>query len=154
MGNFATEFIQHEKEEPKKKLAITRRQMCELDKVRNTVKRPRSAFDAHENPHTFTTSPPEEPLKNFVANAKPSPIILPVKSSNPTKLKLSSVQVQEELTGKLDPSFECHLSKRVVGKENEANHMEKVDKDDPSNSEYLMKEVHKDDSPDSDYLVG
>jgi hypothetical protein len=97
MGKFATEFIQHEKEESKKKLAITRRQVCELDKVRNTVKRPRPAFDAHENPHTLTTSPPEEPLQNSVENTKPSPIILPVRSSNPTKLKLSYVKNQKDL---------------------------------------------------------
>jgi hypothetical protein len=57
MGNFDTEFIQHEKVEPKKKLATTRRQVCELDKARNTVKRPRSVSDAHENPHNLTTSP-------------------------------------------------------------------------------------------------
>jgi hypothetical protein len=57
MGNFAPEFMKHEKEDPKKKLAIVKRQMCGLDRVRNTVKRPRSALDAHENPHTLATSP-------------------------------------------------------------------------------------------------
>jgi hypothetical protein len=60
MENFATEFMKHEKEEPKKKLAIVKRQMCGLDRVRNTVKRPRSVFDAHENPHTLATSPIEQ----------------------------------------------------------------------------------------------
>ena len=49
MGNFATEFMKHEKEDPQKKLAIVKRQMCGLDRVRNTVKRPRSVLDAHEN---------------------------------------------------------------------------------------------------------
>jgi hypothetical protein len=43
--------------ESKKKLAITRHRVCELDKARNTVKRPRSASDTHENPQTLTTSP-------------------------------------------------------------------------------------------------
>jgi hypothetical protein len=57
MGKFATEFIQQEKVEPKRKLATTRHQVCEPDEARNTVKRPRSASDAHESPHTLTTSP-------------------------------------------------------------------------------------------------
>jgi hypothetical protein len=145
--------MQHKKEESKQKLVTTRHQECGLDKVRNTAKRPRSAFDAHENPHTLTTSPPEEPLKDSVENAKPSPITLPVRSSNPTKLKLSSVQSQEDLTGKLAPSFKGHLCKKVVSQENEANHVKKVHKDDSSDSEYLMEKVHKDDSSDSEYLV-
>jgi hypothetical protein len=71
--------IQHEKEEYRKKLAITRRQVRDLDKV----KRPRPAFDGHKIPHTLTAPPPEEPLQPS-ENAKPSPIarkIPPVKSS-------------------------------------------------------------------------
>ena len=47
--------MQHEQEELKKKLVITRRQVCDMDKVRNAVKRPGSAFDAHGNPHTIST---------------------------------------------------------------------------------------------------
>jgi hypothetical protein len=34
--------MQHEQEELKKKLVITRRQVCDMDKVRNAVKRPGS----------------------------------------------------------------------------------------------------------------
>jgi hypothetical protein len=78
--------MQHKKEESKQKLMTSSRQECGLDKVRNTIKRPRSALDAHENPHTLTTSPPEELPQNSVENTKPSTIILPVRSSNPTKL--------------------------------------------------------------------
>jgi hypothetical protein len=122
-------------------MVTTRRQECGLDKVRNTVKRPRSAFDAQKNPYTLTTYPTEEQQKNSVENAKPSPIILPVRSSHPTKLKLSSVQNQEDLTGKLAPSFKCHWCKRVVGKENEANHMEKVHKDDSSGPGHMVEKV-------------
>jgi hypothetical protein len=55
--------IQNEKEELKKTLVINRRQVCDLDKVRNTAKRPRPAFNTNENPHTLTTPPPEEPLQ-------------------------------------------------------------------------------------------
>ena len=58
------------------------------------VEESRTTFDAHENPYTLTTSPPEEPFKNHVVDTKPSPIILPVRSSNPTKLKLSYVQTK------------------------------------------------------------
>jgi hypothetical protein len=77
--------IQNEKEEPKKKLVITRRQVCELDNVRNTAKRP--AFNTNENPHTLTTSPPEEPLQLL-------PILHSPDKSNPANLKLSSIQDQ------------------------------------------------------------
>ena len=48
---------EQEKVEPKKKLETTRGQVCELDKARTTVKRPRSASDNHESPHTLPTSP-------------------------------------------------------------------------------------------------
>jgi hypothetical protein len=81
--------IQHEQVESEKKLVTARRQVRDLDKVRNTVKRPKTAFDAHENPHTPTTSPPEEPFQPS-ENAEPSPTtrkVPPVKSSsifNPT----------------------------------------------------------------------
>jgi hypothetical protein len=135
--------MQHEKEEPKQKLVNTRRQENGLDKVRNTAKRPRSAFDAHENPHTLTTFPPEEPLKNHVVHTKPSLITFPVKSSNPTKLKLSDVQSKEDWTGTLTTSFKDHLHKRDISLENEANHMKKVHKDDSSDSEHLVETVKK-----------
>jgi hypothetical protein len=69
--------MEHKKEEFKKKLMITRHQVCDMDKVKTAVKRPGSAFEAHETPHTLTTNPPEEPLQPS-ENAKPSPIILPV----------------------------------------------------------------------------
>jgi hypothetical protein len=97
--------MQNEKEEAKQKLVTNRRQECGLDKIRTTVKRPRSAFDGHKDPHTLTTSPPEEPLKNTAEDVTPSQIHQQVRSSNPTKLKLSSVKDQEDLTGKLAPSF-------------------------------------------------
>ena len=150
--------MQHEKKKYEKKLVTTRRQKYELDKVRCPVKRPRPAFDAHEDPQILTTSPPEEPLQPF-GNTKPLPIPHSPDISNTAKLKLSSVQDQEDLTEKLapqhkgKPTFECHLCKRVVRQENEATHMKKVHKDDSSDSEYLMEKVHKDDSSDSEYLV-
>jgi hypothetical protein len=112
--------IQHEKEEHKKKLVITRRQVCDMDKVQTAVKRPGSAF---ENPHTLTTYPPEESLQPS-ENAKPSPIILPVRSLNPTKLKLPSVQNQGDLTVTLA-----------------TQHMEKVHEDDSNDSEYMVEKV-------------
>jgi hypothetical protein len=115
--------IQHEKEEHKKKLVITRRQVCDMDKVKTAVKRPGSAFEAHENPHTLTTYPPEESLQPS-ENAKPSPIILPVRSLNLTKLKLPSVQDQGDLTVTLA-----------------TQHMEKVHEDDSNDSEYMVENV-------------
>jgi hypothetical protein len=110
--------MQHKQEESKK-----RRQVCDRDKVRNAVKRPGSVFDAHENPHTLTTYLPEESLQPS-ETAKPSPIILPVRSSNPARLKLPSVQDQDDLTETLAPQ-----------------HMEKVHKDDSSDSEYMLEKV-------------
>jgi hypothetical protein len=65
--------MQHKKEESKQKLVTTKRQVCDLDKVRNTVKRPRPAFDAHENPHTFTTTP----TARTVLSVRSSPIPIP-----------------------------------------------------------------------------
>jgi hypothetical protein len=45
------------------------------------------------------------------------------------------------LTGKLAQSFKYHLCKGVVRKENEANHMEKVHKDDSSDPGYMVEKV-------------
>jgi hypothetical protein len=113
--------MQYEQEGSKKKLVITRRKMRDMDKVKNAVKRPGSAFEAHENPYTLTTYPPEESLQPS-ENAKQSPIILPVRSSNPTKLKLYSVHDQDDLTATLAPQ-----------------HTEKVHKDDSSDSEHMKE---------------
>jgi hypothetical protein len=124
-------IIQTEKEEPKKKLVFARRQVCDLDKVMNTVKRPRLAYNTDENPYTLTTSFPEELLQL-------SPILHSPKVSNTANLKLYSVQDQGDLTETLDPQHngrpncQYHLCKEVVMKENEANHMKKVHKDDSS----------------------
>jgi hypothetical protein len=131
--------MQHVKEESKQKLVTNRRQESGLDKV----KRPRSAFDAQENPYTLTTPPPEEPSKNHDVVIKPSPIILPIRSLNPTKLKLPYVQSKEDWTEKLVTSFEGHWYKRVISLENEANHMKKVHKDDSSDSKHLVETVKK-----------
>ena len=133
-------IIQTEKEEPKKKLVFARRQVCYLDEVMNTVKRPSLTYKSYENPHTLTTSLLKEPLQL-------SPILRSPKVSNPANLKLSSAQDQGDLPETLDPQhngepqFQYHLYKEVVMKENEANHMKKVHKDDSSDSEYLVEKV-------------
>ena len=51
--------MENRKEETKKKLVITRHQECNINEVETAVKRPGSTFEAHETPHTLTTSPPE-----------------------------------------------------------------------------------------------
>jgi hypothetical protein len=112
--------MENRKEEIKKKLVITRHQVCNIDEVETAVKRPGSTFEAHETPHTLTTSPPETILQP-PENAEPSPIILPVRSLNPTKLKLISVQDQEDLTATLDPQ-----------------HMEKAHRDDSSDHKHRV----------------
>jgi hypothetical protein len=96
--------MEHRKEEFKKKLVTTRNQVCDMDIVKTAVKRPGSIFEAKETPHTFTKSPPEESLQ-LPGNADPSPIIFPVRSLNPTKLKLISVQDQDDLTATLAPQY-------------------------------------------------
>jgi len=127
-----------------------------------------------------STSPREEPTQPSADDESSSiPIkVLPVRSasiakpkphslftSNPTKLKLSSVQDQEDGTDKLSrrkfstlklhltsqhkgkpipmnlSTLKCHLCKRNVRKENEAKHMEKVHKDESSDSEYEVEKV-------------
>ena len=89
--------IQHELVESDKKLVTTRRQVRDLDKVRNTAKRPKPAFDAHENPHTPTTRkvPPVETSSIF----KPTPH----SPASSNLAKPSSVQDQEDPTEKLAP---------------------------------------------------
>jgi hypothetical protein len=94
--------MENGKEEIKKKLMITRHQECNIDEGETAVKRPGSTFEAHETPHTLTTSPPETTLQP-PENVEPSPIILSARSLNPTKLKLISAQDQEDLTTTLAP---------------------------------------------------
>ena len=115
--------MKYEQEELKKKLVITQRQVCDKDRIRNAVKRPGSAFDDHENPHTPTTNLTEKsPQPSEMA--KPSPIVLPVRSSSLPRLKLPSVQDQDDLTETLAPQ-----------------HMGKVHKGASSDSEYIVEKV-------------
>jgi hypothetical protein len=108
--------MQREQKESKKKkkLVITRHQEYDMNKVRYAVKRPGASFEAHENPHSLTTFPPEESLQAS-ENAQPSPT---------TKLRQSSVRDQDDLTETMAPQ-----------------HMEKVHKDDSSESEYMVETV-------------
>jgi hypothetical protein len=131
--------MQHIEEESKQKLVTDKRQENGLDKVN----RPRSAFNAHENPHTLTTLPPEEPSKSHDVDDTPSPTILPIRSLKTTRKKPPHVQNKEDLTGKSVTSLEGHWYKRVTCLENEANHMKKVHKDDSSDSEHLVETVKK-----------
>ena len=80
-----------------------------------------SVVKAHETPHTPTASPPEESPQLF-EKAEPSPTPLPVRSLNRTKLKMSSVQDQDDLTATLAPQ-----------------HMEKVHKDDSSDYKHEVE---------------
>jgi hypothetical protein len=112
--------MQDKKEKSGKKLMITRHQVCDMDTVKTAVKRHGSVFKAHETPHNPIKYPPEESFQPF-EKAKPSPIILPVRALNQTKLKLPSVQDQDDLTATLAPQY-----------------MEKVHKDDSSDYEYKM----------------
>jgi hypothetical protein len=109
------------KEKSDKKLMITRHQVCDMDSIKTVVKRHGSVVKAHETPHNPTASPPEESLQIFEKN-EPSPTLLQVRSLNRTKLKLSSVQNQDDLTATLAPQ-----------------HMEKVHKDDSSDYEHEVK---------------
>ena len=84
--------MENRKEEIKKKLMITRHQEYKIDEGETAVKRPGSTFEAHETPHTLTTSPPETTLQP-PEDAEPSPIILPIRSLNQTKLKLISRKI-------------------------------------------------------------
>jgi hypothetical protein len=112
---------EHRKEEFRKKLVTTRHQVCDMDTVKTAVKRPGSVFKAHGTPHTFIKSPPEESLQ-LPGNADSPPTIFPVRSLNQTKLKLTSVQDQDDLTATLAPQ-----------------HMEKVHKGDSSAYELKME---------------
>jgi hypothetical protein len=85
--------MQHRKEESKQKLVKTKRRVCNLGKVRNTVKRPSPAFDAHENPHTFKTSP----TARKVLSVRSSTIPMPYYPSLSNPARLSSIQDQEDL---------------------------------------------------------
>ena len=105
------------KEKSDKKLMITRHQVREMDSIKTVVKRHGFVVKAHETPHTPTASPPEESLQLF-EKAEPSPTLLQVRSLNRTKLKMSSVQDQDDLTATLAPQ-----------------RMEKVHKDDSSDYE-------------------
>ena len=68
--------MQHVEEESKQKLVTNKRQENGLDKA----DRPKSAFNAHENPHTLTQLPPEEPSKNHDVDDTPSPTSSPIRS--------------------------------------------------------------------------
>ena len=113
--------MEHRKEEFKKKLVTTSHQVCDMDTVKTAVKRPGSVLEANETPHTFRTSPLEK-SPQLPENADPSPIILAVRSLNPTKLKLTSVQDQDDLTATMAPQY-----------------MEKVHKGDSSDYEPKME---------------
>jgi hypothetical protein len=114
--------MQQRKEESKHELMITRHHVWDINKAQTAIKRPRSAFETHETTHTLTTYTPGKSFQPS-QNAMPSPIIFQVRSLNPTKLKLPSVQDQDDLTVTLAPQ-----------------HMEKVHKDDSSDNEDMVKE--------------
>ena len=70
---------QHVKEEPKKQLVITRCQVSDMDKVKTAVKRPETAFEAHENPYTLTTHHPMKSLQPPKSISESAPVILPTR---------------------------------------------------------------------------
>ena len=113
--------MEHGTEEFKKKLVTTRHRVCDMDTVKTVVKRPGSVLKAHETQHTITQSPPEESLQ-LPGNADPSPTIFPIRSLNRTKLKLTPVQDQDDLTATLAPQY-----------------MEKVHKGDSSDCELKVE---------------
>jgi hypothetical protein len=111
--------MQHKKEESKQKLVNTKRRVCNLGKVRTTVKRPRPAFDAHETPHTFTTSP----TARKVLSVRSSTIPMPYSPSLSNLARLSSAPDQEDLKEEVTPL-----------------HMERVRKDNSYDSAYIVEE--------------
>jgi hypothetical protein len=118
--------MQHVEEQSQQKLVANKRQQNGPDKVT----RPRPAFNAHKNPHTLMTLPPDEPPKNHDVDDKPSPTFLPIRSLN-----------KQDLTENPVTNLEDHWYKRVTSMENEANHMKKVHKDDSSDSARLVETV-------------